>query len=183
MVWSGVSLWLWLAFPWCIITLTIFYIPNNFELAYLLINYIWAHNPHYGYIYLKTSSIINIINLSEKGKLLEWNKLLVASNHPDGNTVCLLSRFSHVWLFAKVWSIACQAPLSMGFSRQEYCRGLLRPPLGDLPDPWMEPVSHDSCIGKHVLYHWCHLGSPIVTLILANTWRYSGTKFIIKGHG
>ena len=35
----------------------------------------------------------------------------------------VLSRFSHVWLFATLWTIAHQAPLSMGFSRQEYWSG------------------------------------------------------------
>ena len=33
---------------------------------------------------------------------------------------CMLSCFSHVRLFATPWTVACQAPLSMGFSRQEY---------------------------------------------------------------
>ena len=47
---------------------------------------------------------------------------------------CLLSRFSHVWLFATLWTIACQAPLSMGFSRQEYWSWLPCPPPGDLPE-------------------------------------------------
>ena len=39
------------------------------------------------------------------------------------------------------WTIAHQAPLSMGFSRQEYCSELPCPPPGDLPDPGTEPVS------------------------------------------
>ena len=38
-------------------------------------------------------------------------------------------------------TVAHQAPLSMGFSRQEYCTGLLFPPPGDLPNPGMEPMS------------------------------------------
>ena len=38
-------------------------------------------------------------------------------------------------------SVARQAPLSMGFFRQEYWSGLPYPPLGDLPDPGIEPVS------------------------------------------
>ena len=41
----------------------------------------------------------------------------------------VLSRFSHVWVFATLWTVACQAPLSMGFSRQEYwssCPALLQ---------------------------------------------------------
>ena len=49
--------------------------------------------------------------------------------------VCMLSCFSHVWLFATLWTVACQVPLSMEFSRQEYWRGLSCPPPGDLPDP------------------------------------------------
>ena len=39
------------------------------------------------------------------------------------------------------WTIACQAPLSMGFSRQEYWSGLPFPSLGDLPHPGIEPGS------------------------------------------
>ena len=39
------------------------------------------------------------------------------------------------------WTVACQAPLSMGFPRQEYWNGLLFPSLGDLPDPEMESTS------------------------------------------
>ena len=49
--------------------------------------------------------------------------------------MCLLSHFSHVWLFVTLWTIVYQAPLSMGFARQEYWSGLLCPPSGDLPDP------------------------------------------------
>ena len=37
---------------------------------------------------------------------------------------CVLSRLSHVWLFATSWTVAHKAPLSMGFSRQEYWSGL-----------------------------------------------------------
>ena len=46
-----------------------------------------------------------------------------------------------VRLFVTLWTLACQAPLSMGFSRQEYWSGLPRPPPGDVPDPGIEPVS------------------------------------------
>ena len=53
----------------------------------------------------------------------------------------MLSCFSHVRLFAILWTVAHQAPLSMGFSRQEYWSGLPRPPPGDLPHPRTEPES------------------------------------------
>ena len=49
--------------------------------------------------------------------------------------LCVFSHFSHVWLLVTPWTVACQAPLSMGFSRQEHWRGLPCPPPGDLPDP------------------------------------------------
>ena len=52
--------------------------------------------------------------------------------------VQLLSR---VQLFATLWTVARQAPLSMGFSRQEYWSGLPCLPPGDLPDPGTEPAS------------------------------------------
>ena len=48
-----------------------------------------------------------------------------------------------------LWTVARQAPLSTGFSRQEYWSGLPFPPLEGLPNP----VSYDSCIGRWVLYH------------------------------
>ena len=54
--------------------------------------------------------------------------------------VCKLSRFSHVHRFSTLWTVARQAPLSMGFSRQEYCSGLLSPPPGELPDPRVKPA-------------------------------------------
>ena len=48
---------------------------------------------------------------------------------------------SHVQLFATLWTVAHQAPLSMGFSRQEYWSGLPFPFPGDLPNPGIEPRS------------------------------------------
>ena len=70
--------------------------------------------------------------------------------HPSGwlihvmNGAHVLNCFSRVWL----WPVALQAPLSMGFSRQEYWHGLPCPPPGDLP--YLGIVS---CIGSWVLYH------------------------------
>ena len=53
----------------------------------------------------------------------------------------MLSRFSRVWPFAILWTVVCQAPLSMGFSRQEYWSGWPFPPPGDFPHPGIKPVS------------------------------------------
>ena len=48
---------------------------------------------------------------------------------------------SRVQLYVTPWTVACQAPLSMGFSKQEYWSGLLCPLPGDLPNPGIEPGS------------------------------------------
>ena len=55
--------------------------------------------------------------------------------------MCVLS---HVRLFSPPWTVALQAPLSMGFSRQEYWSELPFPTPGDLPDPGNKPTSHVS---------------------------------------
>ena len=55
--------------------------------------------------------------------------------------MCVLSRFSRVLLFVTLWTEACQVPLSMEFSRQEYWSGLPHPFPGDLPDPQIKPES------------------------------------------
>ena len=54
---------------------------------------------------------------------------------------CVLSCSSCIQLFETQWTVAHQAPLSMGFSRQEYWMGLQCPPPGDLPDPGIKPKS------------------------------------------
>ena len=54
---------------------------------------------------------------------------------------CVLSRFSRVQLFVTLSTAASQAPLSMGFSRQEHWSGLPSLPPGNLPNPGIEPAS------------------------------------------
>ena len=54
---------------------------------------------------------------------------------------CMLSCFSRVRLFATLWIVAHQAPLSMGFFRQEYWSGLPFPPPGDITNPGVKPAS------------------------------------------
>ena len=70
--------------------------------------------------------------------------------HTNLETVALIHRIilcvcvwslSCVWLFVIPWTIAFQASLSMGFSRQKYWSRLPFPSLGDLPDPGIEPRS------------------------------------------
>ena len=58
-----------------------------------------------------------------------------------GMHACVLNCCTCVRLFAAPWTVAHQAPLSMGLSRQEYWSGLPCPPPGDLPDPGIKPTS------------------------------------------
>ena len=67
---------------------------------------------------------------------------------------CVISLFSHVLHFAKLWTVAHQAPPYLGFSRQEYCRGLPCPPPGNLSDPGIELES------LHLL-HWQMSSLPL----------------------
>ena len=71
-----------------------------------------------------------------------WQKAKGSLLHPAVKTAsCVLSVFTRVRLLVTPWTVAHQAPLSMGFSRQEYWSGLPCPPPGDLPDPGIETVS------------------------------------------
>ena len=69
------------------------------------------------------------------------------------NESCVLCSLGCVRLPAAPWTVAHEAPLSLGFSKQEYWRGLPFPLPGDLPNAGIEPASLLSCIGKWVLYH------------------------------
>ena len=69
---------------------------------------------------------------------------------------CMYS-VSHVCLFATSWTVAHQALLSVGFSKQEYWSGLPFPPPGDLPDPRIEPESPVLAVDSLLL---SHQGSP-----------------------
>ena len=82
---------------------------------------------------------------------------------PYGPSIPLLYvmlMLSHVSLCATPWTITHQAPLSMGFSRQEYWSQVPFPSLGDLPNLGMEPESPASpalLVDTSLLSHW---GSP-----------------------
>ena len=107
---------------------------------------------------------------------------------------------SCVWLFVTLWTVAHQAPLSMGFSRQEYWSGLPFPSPGDLPKPRMEPSSPalagrfytTELPGKPVVYlenkgnrhQWCKTFSrqPWATEEQLCFIKKKITKNITKGH-
>ena len=91
-------------------------------------------------------------------------QVLYNYRHPRSPALCLccvLSHFSCVQLFATLQTVAHQAPLSMGFSSQEYQSGLPCPPPGESSQPRGQAhIFYVSCIGKWVLYYQCQLGRP-----------------------
>ena len=76
--------------------------------------------------------------------------------HPLPRMRYVLSCFSCVQLFATLWTVACQTPLSMRFSKQEYWSGLLCPP-GNLPSSRIKPTNPALQADPLLLSHW---GSP-----------------------
>ena len=97
--------------------------------------------------------------------------------------VCVCCHFILVWLFATLWTVAHQAPPSMGFSRQEYWSRLSCPPPGNLPDPRDRTcVPYVSCIGRCVLYHQLHLRNLYIythTYIHIHIYRYIVYTYIL----
>ena len=90
----------------------IWYIPNN---IYILFGIYQTMYLFFGILYI----LVYIPNNISIIWCIDW---------------CVLSRFSCAWLFTTPWTVACQPPLSMGFSRQEYWTGLpCPPPRGSLP--------------------------------------------------
>ena len=81
---------------------------------------------------------------------------------PSTAPACMLSHFSPVQLCVTPWTVAHQAPLSTGFSRQEYWRGLPCPPPGDFPDPGTKPMAHVS---------WAQLLLKCILFTITNTSR------------
>ena len=73
--------------------------------------------------------------------LLLPNQRGFISVYQDSLCCAVLSRFSRVWLFATLWTVAHHP---WGFSWQGHWSGLLCPPPGDLPDPGMEPAAPKS---------------------------------------
>ena len=90
----------------------------------------------------------------------------VGTLEPTGRVcTCTLSHLSCVRLFATPRTVACQAPLSMGFSRHEHWSGLPCPPPGDLPDPGIKrvfPLAPALEAGSLLL---SHQGSPCIYVL------------------
>ena len=66
----------------------------------------------------------------------------------------MLNCFSHVWPFVTPWTVAHQAPLSLGFSRQEYWSGLPHPPPRIFPTQGLNPHLLWLLRSRRILHHW-----------------------------
>ena len=76
--------------------------------------------------------------------LEEWDAVGGRREVPEGGDICMrteVKSVSRVQLFVTTWTVAYQAPPSMGFSRREYWSGVPFPSPGDLPDPGIKPWS------------------------------------------
>ena len=101
----------------------------------------------------KTERSTVILSASTEKDMYNKEQLIRAGNIRGKNPTLLgniysvlhvLSHFRCVQLFATLWTVAYQAPLSMGISRQECWSGLPYPPPGDFPHPETEPMSPES---------------------------------------
>ena len=95
--------------------------------------------------------------LDEKHPSKYNSKVVVIDFNRPKIGCCGNSKLIRVRLLVTSWTITHQGPLSMRFSRQEYCSRLLCPPPGDLLNP---EISYVSCIGQVGSLHQRHLGSP-----------------------
>ena len=82
--------------------------------------------------------------MGEKHTLFNEHVGEAHSQSKDHMCACVVSHFSRVQLCVTQWTITLQAPLSMGFCKQEYCSGLSCPPPGDFPNPGIELTSLES---------------------------------------
>ena len=84
----------------------------------------------------------------------------------------LLCHLSCIWLFATLWTVARQAPVS-GIPTQEDWSGLSFPTPGNLHDPRIKPESPAciSCISRQLLYHLSYQGSPLKRWVIAKEIR------------
>ena len=77
----------------------------------------------------------------------------------------MLSHFNHIQLCATPWTVAHQAALFIGFSRQEYWSGLPCCPPGNLPNLGIKPASPESPALLAILYHWATAEAPPQSII------------------
>ena len=132
--------------------LLVFFVFCFFNLKSLILTCVPKHDP-------PSHLPPHNISLGHPHALLESSSYIIIQEEFIQATcvsvcVCMLSGFSHVWLFVNQWIVAYQAPLFMGFSRQEYWSGLPFSSPADLPDPGIELRSPTLQEDSLPLNHW-----------------------------
>ena len=157
------------------------------------VHYISQHNNNSTKVYNKCNAFESSQNQSphlSHGKVVFHKTAPGAKNFADRWCKrCMRAgcHFSCVWLFMTICTVACQAPLSMEFSSQEYWGGFPCPPPVNLPNSEIEPTSLTSPALVVVgvgwgLYYLCHLGRPkeyIGRTKLQLTWEQSKMCFCL----
>ena len=110
--------------------------------------YVWSHQT-YMHIHMR----IHSGRYSDTHPWVFRCRLVYVHTH-------LLLMFSCVQLFVTLWTMTCQAPLSMVFFKQEYWNGLPFSSPGDLPDSGVKPVSLHLLHWKCILYCWATWKAP-----------------------
>ena len=113
-----------------------------------------------------------ICSLRQTNVKQQWAKIFPRERVHD----CVLSS---AWFFVTPWTVAHQAPLSMGFSRQEYWSGLSFPPPGDLPSPGTEPMSLAFPALQVDPLSLSHRGSPSIFIQSSIIWALK-RKEVVK---
>jgi len=120
---------------------------NNLRAGFIR-KWLWIPDPP-----LAVGSVVSYLTCFSFNFIVKWGWWCVFW----GLCMCawVLSHFSCVQLSVTPCTVALQAPLSMGFSRQEYWSSLPCPPPGDLPDPGTELTSlTSSALAGGFFYHW-----------------------------
>ena len=112
----------------------------------------------------------NLLKTYKSSKMYGWhayalNKILKYASKSKATDYWVLKymlMLSHTQLSATPWTVALEAPLSMGFLRQEHWSGLPFPPLGESSRP--RDRTHISCSSQWILYHWATREASITYL-------------------
>ena len=98
------------------------------------------------------------------------------NNYTVLTNLCVLSCFSHIWFFVTLWTMACHALLSMGILQPKILEWIAMP--SSRGSSWPRDLTHGSyvsCIGRWVLYHQHHKGSPLTSKVLFKCYRADTT--------
>ena len=111
--------------------------------------------------------------------------MAVPQRAKDRIIMCVCVSCSVVSDSATPWTVAHQAPLSKGFSRQEYWNGLLCPPPGDLPNPGIKlrspTLQADSLLSEPPRKLIDKVNKPVAYKYNKSSWSYDTTKMIPNG--